>query len=375
MRFFHLFHITMPYRTAALTSNFLKATFLCVLALIFAFTLEGCRKKKKGTDLFTFEAPPSNVWVGYFRFDEYGGGDIGEENPTAIFVGHTLTVRQTTGDSLRANLSASGIRHSSDLDCRVEEVDDTLHIYFDRYGENHDTTKGTYRKDTLLMSLVRSKYTILTTWHAYKPVHIPLTARRQGAVSFMKDNEDAVPNIDIAPFSAFWSEYTQTLKAGDSVKIAYMTAFPLVGSNYVRPEGALTDLVSKTDFMTNYQILFFPALRKVLENKKSSDFVSGTKNLDDNSYLPNGIVPQGTQMYRVNITAAELSKFLASGAIAAEAQTAKALEKEQNEILKRENKIAKDLRNEAVWTVIVARLQGKYRVCYIGISPRKNTAE
>jgi hypothetical protein len=360
----------------------LRITCVCCLCASLLI-LDGCRRKRgsSSTDLFTFSPPPSNVWVGYFRFDEYGGGDIGEDSPTAVFVSHTLTIRQTTGDSLRANLSASGVRHLSDIDCRVEEIDDTLKLYFDRYGENHDSTLGTYRKDTLLLSLVRSNYTLSTTWAAYKPTHVSLAAHRQGSVFFMKDNEDAVPNVDIAPFAAFWSEYTQTLKAGDSVKIAYMTAFPLVGSNYVRPEGALTDIVSKTDFMMNYQVALFPALRKVLENKKASDFQSSTKTVADNIYLPNGLVPQGAQMYRVNISSSELAKFLSSNAAqqsTAQQETnaqgmkesAKDLAKEQADILKRKNKIAKELSAEYGWSVIVARLQGKYRICYMGIAPK-----
>lgn len=348
---------------------------LCVALL---FTLDGCRRKKRSSsaDIFSFDAPPSNVWVGYFRFDEYGSGDVGEEIPTAIFVGHTLTVRQTAQDSLRANLSASGIRHSSDLDCRVEEIDDTVHLYFQRYGENHNPTLGQYAKDTLLFSLVRTGYTITTRWHAYKPVHTTITQQRQGKVYFMKDNEDAVPNIDTVPFSAYWAEYTKSLRARDSVKVAYMTAFPLVGSNYVRPEGALTDLVSKTDFMLNYNIALFPAFRKVLEMKDSSAFRSSIKTERDNIYLPNGIVPQGAQMYRLDILSKEMLRFMGSAAAtpsnASAADNPKELAKEQSDILKRQNKIAKELQKEYAWTLIVARLQGKYRVCYMGVAPKAN---
>lgn len=345
----------------------LSVSILC-LSIGTLLMLNGCRRKNgSSTDLFVFSPPPSNVWVGYFRFDEYGGGDVGEDYPTAVFVGHTLTVRQVVGDSLRANLSASGIRHSSDLDCRVQEIDDTLHVYFDRYGENHNAALGKYAKDTLLFSLVRSNYTIYTRWNAYKPVHTkPTSENSSPAVFFMKDNEDAVPNTDVTPFAAFWSEYTQTLKVRDSVKIAYMTAFPLVGSNYIRPEGALTDIVSKTDFIRNYQVALFPALRKVLEMKKASDFESSTKAVKDNIYLPNGLVPQGSQMYRLNISSKEMARFLATGA---EQPSEKSLEKEQADILKRKNKIAKELQAEYTWSVIVARLQGKYRVCYMGVAP------
>ncbi len=350
---------------------------LCVALL---FTLDGCRRKKRSsTDIFSFDPPPSNVWVGYFRFDEYAGGDIGEETPTAIFVGHTLTIRQTSQDSLRANLSASGIRHSSDLDCRVEEIDDTLHLYFHRYGESHNPTLGQYAKDTLLLSLVRTGYTITTRWNAYKPVHNKLTEQRQGKVYFMKDNEDAVPNIDTVPFAAYWTEYTKSLQARDSVKVAYMTAFPLVGSNYVRPEGALTDLVSKTDFMLNYQVALFPAFRKVLETKDASAFQASTKTERDNIYLPNGIVPQGAQMYRVDVSSKEMMRFMVNPASApspasnlAPTDNPKELAKEQADILKRQNKIAKELQKEYAWTLIVARLQGKYRVCYMGVAPKAN---
>lgn len=54
--------------------------------------------KKRGTSSdyeLGIGTAPTNIWVGYFRFDEYGGGDIGEASPTAIFVGHVLTVRQS----------------------------------------------------------------------------------------------------------------------------------------------------------------------------------------------------------------------------------------------------------------------------------------
>ena len=70
------------------------------------FAFEGCRKKVGSTGEYEFgtSTTAQNIWLDIFNFDEYGGGDIGEANPTAIFVGHVLTVRQS-GDSLRANLS------------------------------------------------------------------------------------------------------------------------------------------------------------------------------------------------------------------------------------------------------------------------------
>jgi hypothetical protein len=359
----------MRYSWFSFASRTLFRALVLLCCFAAAVALDGCRRKK-AAELFTFSPPPQNVWVGYFRFDEYGGGDIGEENPTAIFVGHTLTVRQTADDSLRANLSASGFRHSSDLDCTVDEVEDTLNVYFHRYGENHDSTLGTYKSGDLLLSFVREKYTVLTNWQAYKPAYTKLTAKRQGTVYFMKDNEDAVPNVDVTTFPAFWSEYVQTLKARDSVKLTYMTAFPLVGSNYVRPEGALTDIVSRTDFMTNYQVVLFPALRKVLETKTASDFTSSIKAKKDNIYLPNGIVPEGAQVYRLTVSSQELRKFTE---FTAEQVSDKAIIKEQTDILKRENKIAKELQAEYAWAIFVARIQGKYRVCYMGVAPKVDT--
>jgi Family of unknown function (DUF5991) len=365
MRHLRLYSVSHARFFTALRTVFRACLLLCCVGAVFA--LDGCRRKKNSADLFTFSPPSQNVWVGYFRFDEYGGGDIGEENPTAIFVGHTLTVRQSIDDSLRANLSASGFRHSSDLDCTVEEVDDTLHVYFYRYGENHDSTLGKYKDGELLLSLVREKYTVLTYWQSYKPAYTPFTVKRQGTVYFMKDNEDAVPNVDVTPFEAFWTEYVQTLKARDSVKITYMTSFPLVGSNYVRPEGALTDIVSRTDFMTNYQVALFPALRKVMETKLSRDFTSSIKTKKDNVYLPNGVVPEGVQVYRLTVNSQELRRYTT---LTAEQISDKAIIKEQSDILKRQNKIAKELQTEYAWAILVARIQGKYRVCYMGVAPK-----
>ncbi len=343
---------------------------LLALALVISITLESCQKKRGSASGYEIGTSVSvnNIWVGYFRFDEYGGGDIGEANPTAIFVGHVLTVRQS-GDSLRANLSANGTHHSSDLICTVSEIDDTLKVFFQRYGENHDSITGTYQVGAHLFSLVRNKYTLFTKWDKYKPVYVAFTPKFQGSVCFMKENEDNVPNIDIEPFSAYWAEYVQSLAAQDSVKLAYMTAFPLVGSNYVRPEGALTDIVSKTDFILNYHVVLFPALRKVLQSKKSSDFQARPKTEDDNIYLPNGIVPVGAQLYCLTVTSQELNKFIE---IAPDPADAKQLTKEQAEILRRNNKIAKELSAEYRWALYVARLQGKYRVCYIGVAPGEN---
>ncbi|MBL7990812.1 MAG: hypothetical protein JNN25_05195 [Candidatus Kapabacteria bacterium] len=343
---------------------------LLTLGLVMCFALEGCRKKRGATGEYEFgtSTPAQNIWVGYFHFDEYGGGDIGEANPTAIFVGHVLTVRQS-GDSLRANLSANGPHHSSELICSVNEKDDTLNVYFQRYGENHDSVTGKYQIGAHLFSLVRDKYTLYTKWDSYKPVHIPFTPKLQGSVCFMKENEDNVPNIDIEPFSAYWAEYVQALTTQDSVKLAYMTAFPLVGSNYVRPEGALTDIVSKTDFMMNYHVVLFPALRKVLQVKKASDFQARPKTEDDNIYLPNGLVPVGAQLYCLTVTSTELNRFTE---IAPEMTDTKQLTKEQAEILRRNNKIAKELNADYKWAFYVARLQGKYRVCYVGVAPGEN---
>jgi hypothetical protein len=327
----------------------------------------GCQKKRSTSGEYDFgtATPTNNIWVGYFRFDEYGGGDIGEANPTAVFVGHVLTVRQS-GDSLRANLSANGPHYSSDLICTVSEKDDTLKIFFQRYGENHDSTTGKYNIGAHLFSLVRHKYTLSTMWSSYKPVYINFTPKLQGSVCFMKENEDNVPNVDIEPFSAYWTEYTQSLTAQDSVKLAYMTAFPLVGSNYVRPEGALTDIVSKTDFMLNYHVVLFPALRKVLQSKKSSDFQARIKTDDDSIYLPNGLVPVGAQLYCLTVTSKELNKFTE---IIPNLTDTKQLTKEQTEILRRNNKIEKELNANYRWAFYVARLQGKYRVCYVGVAP------
>lgn len=182
----------------------------------------------------------------------------------------------------------------------------------------------------------------------------------------MKENEDDIPNIDIDEFPAYWAEYVQTLAAQDTVKLAYMTAFPLVGSNYVRPEGALTDIVSKTDFMLNYHIVLFPALRKVIQTKKSSDFQSRVKTDDDSIFLPNGLVPVGAQLYRLTIKSQELNRFTE---IVENKTDSKQLSKEQADILHNNNKIAQKLSAEYRWSVYVARLQGRYRVCYIGVDP------
>ncbi|MFY7997050.1 MAG: DUF5991 domain-containing protein [Candidatus Kapaibacteriota bacterium] len=340
------------------------------LLVIFAANLSGCRKKRGSGSEYELgiSTPTNNVWVGYFRFDEYGGGDIGEANPTAVFVGHVLTVRQS-GDSLRANLSANGHHHSSELICTVTETDDTLKVFFQRYGGNHDSTTGKYPLGAHLLSLVRSNYTISTTWAAYKPIYMEITPKRQGSVCFMKENEDDVPNIDMEEFPAYWAEYVKTLAAQDSVKLAYMTVFPLVGSNYVRPEGALTDIVSKTDFMLNYHVVLFPALRKVLQNKKASDFQARIKTEDHSIFLPNGLVPLGAQLLRLTVRSQELNKF---AEIPDDKADTKLLTKEQAEILRRNNKIAKELSAEYRWAVYVTRLQGKYRICYIGVEPKED---
>ncbi len=344
---------------------------VCLLLIIlsFSFTASGCRKKRGASTDYELGigTAPTNVWVGYFRFDEYGGGDIGEANPTAIFVGHVLTVRQA-GDSLRANLSANGTHHSGELICTVTEVGDTLKVFFQKYGANHDSTTGKYKVGEPLLSLVRTKYTISTLWYAYKPVHIPFTEKRQGSVCFMKENEDDVPNMDIEEFAPYWAEYTKALAAKDSVKIAYMTAFPLVGSNYVRPEGALTDIVSKTDFMMNYHIALFPALYKVLQSKQASDFQAGVKTKEQSIFLPNLSVPVGAQLYRLTISSQELRKFTE---LTTQADESKDLTKEQAAILQQKNKIAKELEAEYKWAVYVARLQGRYRLCYVGVAPEE----
>jgi hypothetical protein len=343
--------------------------FLIVSAALL-LTFSSCRKKRGSPEtVLPFDPTPvQNVWVGYFNFDEYGGGDIGESNPTPIFVGHILTVR-ALGDSLRGNLTATGFQHSSDIDCSVRESADTLNVYFLHYGDNHDTSDGSYTKGELLLSLVRQNYAIFTKWKAYKPVFFKLSPRHneQSLVSFMKENDDDVPDIDIAPFDVYWSAVTQTLRLQDSVKLAYMTSFPLVGSNYVRPEGALTDLVSRTDFVNNYQVVMFPALRKVLQLKKASDFRQTVKTPNDNIFLPNGVVPVGAQVYRLAISSKELQQF--QQVIAPD--EAKLL-KEQAEVLKRNNKLAKDLENDYGWAVYVARLRGKYRICYVGVEPNRN---
>ncbi|MCS6808259.1 MAG: DUF5991 domain-containing protein [Bacteroidota bacterium] len=331
------------------------------------FTVSGCRKKRGSQSNYELGigTAPTSVWVGYFRFDEYGGGDIGEANPTAVFVGHLLTVRQS-GDSLRANLSANGPQYSSELLCTVLEVDDTLKVFFQDYGANHSTAiGGTYTPGAHLLSLVRSKYTVLTWWYAYKPVYIPLKPERQGGVWFMKENEDDIPNVDIEDFPTYWAEYTKALATKDSMRIAYMTAFPLVGSNYARPEGALTDIVSKSDFMTNYRVVLFPALYSTLQTKRAEDFRVGKKTKEHSVFLPNGLVPVGVELYRLLISSQELEQSTEKLRNASQE-----LSKEQTEILQRNNKIAKELQAEYKWAIYVARLQGRYRVCYIGVAPK-----
>jgi hypothetical protein len=343
-----------------------------LLATTLLLTLEGCRRKVGSPDpVLPFDPTPvQNVWVGYFHFDEYGGGDIGESNPTPIFVAHVLTVR-AVGDSMRANLSATGFRHSADIECTVREVDDTLSIFFSRYGDNHDTANGAYTKGEPLISLIRrNNYALFTQWHAYKPVFYTSLLRRgtQPVVSFMNESDNEVPDVDIAPFDAYWSEIVRTLRGQDSIKLAYMTTFPLVGSNYVRPEGALTDIVSKTDFINNYQVVMFPALRKVLELKKAGDFEQTVKTAADNIFLPNGVVPVGAQLYRLTIKSRELQQFQRIVQ-----PDEKILLAEQADILKRDNKLAKDLSRDYGWAVYVARLRGKYRICYVGVQPNRDS--
>jgi hypothetical protein len=86
--------------------------------------------------------------------------------------------------------------------------------------------------------------------------------------------------------------------------------------------------------------------------------------------LPNGIVPEGAQVYRLTVSSQELRKFTE---FTAEQVSDKAIIKEQTDILKRENKIAKELQAEYAWAIFVARIQGKYRVCYMGVAPTVHT--